>query len=134
MTKENYMMSFLALFFDFIKMLNNRGYYDTKGLYTGDVYRYLGKGCPNTNDEIVYPRYDNMFTSFSTVPELPSITSKLCGTMTLIHAYIDDSSTGIRLKDFINCPEDEVVCRMSKSIVKDVKYINKDEEESEYDD
>lgn len=124
---------FFSTFLDFINVLKNSGY-DINGLYTGDVYRYIGKGCPNINNEIVHPIYDNMFTSFSTVPELPSITSKLCGTMTLIHAYIDDSSTGIRLRDFIDCPEDEVVCRMSKNIVKDVKYINEDEEENEHDD
>ena len=122
---------FTALMYLLLKMKNSPRDYEVRVakamLYTGTVYRYLGKNEPNKIK--VVPVYNNIYVSWSKLPTNHYFLSKLYGPVTWMACNIVEPQYGIDL-EVIGCSranEREVVFPTIESCITEIKYIMEDE-------
>lgn len=101
----------------------------TAMLYTGTVYRYLGKSQPNK--KAVVPVHDNIYVSWSKCPDNDYLLSKLYGPVTWMSCEIVAPQYGIDL-DAIGSSranEHEVVFPTIEKCITEIKYISEDDDD-----
>ena len=94
-------------------------------LYSGTVYRYLGKNYPS--DEVVVPYYDGVYVSWSKQDGNSYLLSKLYGPVTKRTCEIAEPMYGIDL-DILECTrgnEREVVFPTYRQCVAEIQYIDR---------
>ena len=91
-------------------------------LYSGTVYRYLGKNYPS--DEVVVPYYDGIYVSWSKQDGNSYLLSKLYGPVTKITCEIAEPLYAIDL-DIHECTrgnEQEVIFPTFEQCIVDIQY------------
>lgn len=91
-------------------------------LYSGTVYRYLGKNYPS--DEVVVPYYDGIYVSWSKQDGNSYLLSKFYGPVTKITCEIAEPMYGIDL-DILECTrgnEQEVVFPTFEQSIVEILY------------
>ncbi|MBQ3542470.1 MAG: hypothetical protein IJA45_05000 [Oscillospiraceae bacterium] len=91
-------------------------------LYSGTVYRYLGKNYPS--DEVVVPYYDGIYVSWSKQDGNSFLLSKFYGPVTKITCEIAEPMYGIDL-DILECTrgnEQEVVFPTFEQSIVEILY------------
>lgn len=132
--------SFFGYLYDFLMFCltedrNSQQFYHgfaDRALYQGNVYRYLGHCSGSGNySEKIEPIYNDIYVSWSKKPDNPYILSKLCGTKTLLTCEIAEPYYGIDLDAFgvVRAEEQEVVFPTIMEMIKEVKYIEYNDEE-----
>ena len=94
-------------------------------LYSGTVYRYLGKNYPS--DEVVVPYYDGIYVSWSKQDGNSYLLSKFYGPVTKITCEIAEPMYGIDL-DILECTrgnEQEVVFPTFEKCIMEINFLNK---------
>ena len=94
-------------------------------LYSGTVYRYLGKNYPS--DEVVVPYYDGIYVSWSKQDGNSYLLSKFYGPVTKITCEIAEPMYGIDL-GILECTrgnEREVVFPTYRQCVAEIQYIDR---------
>ena len=93
-------------------------------LYSGTVYRYLGKNYPS--DEVVVPYYDGIYVSWSKQDGNSFLLSKFYGPVTKITCEIAEPMYGIDL-DILECTrgnEQEVVFPTFEQSIVEIHYFD----------
>lgn len=91
-------------------------------LYSGTVYRYLGKNYPS--DEVVVPYYDGIYVSWSKQDGNSYLLSKFYGSVTKLTCEIAEPMYGIDL-DILECTrgnEQEVVFPTFEQSIVEILY------------
>jgi hypothetical protein len=98
-------------------------------LYTGKVYRYLGKSLPNK--KVVVPVYDDIYVSWSKCPNNDYLLSKLYGPVTWLSCEIVAPQYGIDLGAIgaSRANEHEVVFPTIEKCITEIKYISEDNDD-----
>lgn len=95
-------------------------------LYRGTIYRYLGHGSNGADaDRKVEPEYNDIYVSWSKMPNNNYFQSKLHGTITLLTGVIAEPYYGIDLEAFeaARGNEAEVVFPTLAETISSIEYI-----------
>ena len=104
--------------------------YAKRVLFRGTVYRYLGNGESTTQGKVI-PIYNEIYVSWSKNPKSNDIKRKLYGTITWLSCNIAEPFYGIDLENIgaSKASEREVVFPTIEKCVKEIKYINGDDDD-----
>lgn len=129
---------FYELLYEILIKMKSSGFkqlsdFTNNALYQGKIYRYIGYNENNCKKEPKQINYNNIYVSWSKLPENSYFEQKLCGTITHISCEISGDYYGIDLSAFeaSRANEEEVVFPTVKSLITEIRIIEEDDDEGE---
>ena len=123
--------TFFEKLYEFLIVCKNSSLWEPQNLandslYQGTLYRYLGYGPNITGEKVqIKPKFDNIYASWSKLPQNSYIESKLHGPKTWLECKVEGNLYGIDLTVFgvSKANEEEVVFPTIEKTILDIRYL-----------